>query len=102
MVEISKPELRARNMAINLFPGLYLSPNQAAIMAGTMATNAHHVVSDKVPVGLITGMVALIEAAEKVSNNACTDHRSRFCWVLAVFLQNNFLLTKKFPIVLIC
>ena len=60
MVEIIKLELRARNMAINLFPGLYLRPKQAAIMAGTMATNAHHVTSGKVPVDLITGMDSLI------------------------------------------
>jgi hypothetical protein len=78
MVEISKPELRARNMAINLFPGLYLMPNQAAIMAGTMATNAHHVASGNVPVGLITGMDALIDTADKVANNACTVHQSIF------------------------
>jgi len=47
-------------------------------MAGTMATNAHHIASGNVPVGLITGMVALIDTAEKVTNNACTDHRSIF------------------------
>lgn len=53
-------------------------PNQAAIMAGTMATNAHHVASGNVPVGLITELVTLIDAVDKVANNACTDHRSIF------------------------
>jgi len=65
-------------------------------MAGTMATNAHHVVSDKVPVGLITGMVALIEAAEKDANTAFTNRRSRFFWLIAVFSAIQNFLHKNF------
>jgi hypothetical protein len=66
-------------------------------MAGTMATNAHHVASGNVPVGLITGMVALIDAAEKDANTACTNRLSRFCWFIAVFSAvQNFLHKENF------
>ena len=53
-------------------------PNQAAIMAGTMATNVHHVASSNVAVGLITELVTLNDAVNKVANNACTDRQSMF------------------------
>jgi len=53
-------------------------PNQADIMAGTMATNVHHVASSKVAVGLITELVTLDDAVNKVANSACTDRQSMF------------------------